>query len=91
MAKSLELPKGKYSCQKMKSHDSSKLVFIAIGDKVVGKYAPIIIVGKPFFAEGSHFRDTITTSYVKDFNIKEGNKVEIITENSVYLLQELFD
>lgn len=88
MSKSITLPKGRYKCTKSKAVNSSSWI-VAEGDAVVGTYAPNIVVGDRFLAEGSHFRDYISTSIVKDFELLEDNKVKIKTENSIYLLEEV--
>ena len=86
--KTVELPKGTYKCTKAKANNPNSWI-ITEGQYVVGTYTPKVVVGERFHAEGQGFRDYISTSVVKDFELLAGNKVKIITENSVYMLEEI--
>lgn len=88
MSKSLELPKGRYKCTKVKATKPGSF-YITQGHKVIGEYSPVITVGERFMAEGMGFTDYVSTSIVTDFKMLPENKVEIHTEFSIYLLEEL--
>lgn len=89
MSKVLELPEGTYKVTKTKVKNEDLFRMIDSGHTVIGEYAPIITVGEGFHAMGRGFRDYVRTSLVKDFKLLTKGKVEIETENSIYLLEEI--
>lgn len=89
MSKTLELPEGTYRVTKTKVKDDSLFRMIDSGHTVIGEYAPVVNVGESFHAQGRGFRDYVRTSFVKDFILLDDGKVEIETENSIYLLEEI--
>lgn len=89
MSKTLELPEGTYRVTKTKVKDDSQFRMIDKGHTVIGEYSPTVTVGQSFHAEGRGFRDYVRTSWVKDFILMGDGKVEIETENSIYLLEEI--
>lgn len=89
MSKLIDLPEGTYKCTKTKVKDDGAFRMIEKGHTVVGEYQPTIVVGERFTAQGRGFRDYVSTSLVKDFKLLSKGKVEIETENSFYLLEEV--
>ena len=89
MSKLLDLPEGTYRCTKTKVKDDTKFRIIEQGMTVIGQYQPTVVVGQRFHAQGRGFSDYISTSIVKDFTLLSQGKVEIETENSYYLLEEV--
>ena len=89
MSKLLDLPQGTYRCIKVKAKDNKAWMEVVEGQTIIGTYQPTIIVGERFLAQGRGFSDFINTSIVKDFTLLSQGKVEIETENSYYLLEEV--
>ncbi len=88
MTKSLSLPKANYKITKKKATNDN-LRFVDVGDSYMGETEPTILVGECFFFNGGSVRDYLRTSLVKDFELLNGNKVLIHTQNSQYLLEEI--
>lgn len=89
MNKLIDLPKGTYRCTKTKVKNEGAFRIVEKGHTVIGEYQPTVVVGQRFHAQGRGFSDYVSTSIVKDFTLLTGGKVEIETENSYYLLEEV--
>lgn len=89
MSKLLDLPEGTYKCTKTKVKNDDDFRMIEKGHTVIGEYQPTIVVGQRFMAQGRGFTDYVNTSIVKDFKLLSQGRVEIETENSLYLLEEV--
>jgi len=87
--KQLELPEAHYRIKKVKAHDKNAVTYVDVGNTYSGEFTPVITVGECFHFTGGSIRDYLRTSIVKEIRPKKGNKVHIITENSVYVLEEV--
>lgn len=87
MTKSIELPKANYKITKVEILNNFSF-YIEIGATYQGNISPAIVTNSRFIFNGTG-NDWLSTSPVKDFELLSNNMVKIITENSIYLLEEV--